>query len=157
MLCFISIKGKNVLWMIYLATAKPWPELRNIVQILYCIIFAILFLCHLFCPKWFWQPKKYFDSSNIFLLFLAKSEKILFLKLSIPEFMDATGFFPVYEKVKLFHINVFSSSFLLTWSKYTSLKWPWSTQQVSSFLKCNKLACHVLHGHIESVYLLQFR
>ena len=34
-------------------------------------------------------------------------------------------------KPNYFKKQCFSSSFLLTWSKYTSPKWPWSTQQAS--------------------------
>ena len=35
------------------------------------------------------------------------------------------------HKAKLYQETPLSSSFLLTWSKYTGPKWPWSTQQAS--------------------------
>ena len=48
-----------------------------------------------------------------------------------------------------------SSSFLLTWSRYTSPKWSWSLSRLVPCLKGIKLGCQVLLGHFGPVNLLQ--
>ena len=48
-----------------------------------------------------------------------------------------------------------SSSFLHTWSRYTSQKWSWSLTRLVPCLKWMELGCQVLLGHFGSVYLLQ--
>ena len=48
-----------------------------------------------------------------------------------------------------------SSSFLLTLSRYTDPKWPWSLSMLVPCLKCMEIGCQVLLGHFGPVYLLQ--
>ena len=48
-----------------------------------------------------------------------------------------------------------SSSFLLTWSRFTGPKWPWSLRRLVPCLKWMELGCQVLLGHFGHVYLLQ--
>jgi hypothetical protein len=48
-----------------------------------------------------------------------------------------------------------SSSFLLTWSRYTGPKWLWSLSRPVQCLKWLELECQVLLGHFGPVYLLQ--
>ena len=57
------------------------------------------------------------------------------------------------SKAKLFQL--FSSSFLLTLSKYTGPNWPWRTKQLVPSPIFMELTCQVLHGHFGPVYLLQ--
>ena len=64
-------------------------------------------------------------------------------------------FFNQYLKPNYFRKHCSSSSFLLTWSRYTSLKWPWSLTWLVPCLKFMKLGCHVLLGHFGPVYLHQ--
>ena len=47
-----------------------------------------------------------------------------------------------------------SSSFLLTWSRYTSPKWPWSLSRLISCLTWMELGCQVLFGCFWRVYIL---
>ena len=48
-----------------------------------------------------------------------------------------------------------SSSFLLTWSRHTSPKWPWSLTKLVPCLKWMELGCQLLLGHFGPVNLLQ--
>ena len=78
-----------------------------------------------------------------------------FKKIGCYEIPQYIAFLRLHLKPNYFKKQRSSSIFLLTWSRRTGSKWPWSHSRLDPCLKWMEVDYQVLHGHFGPVYLLQ--
>ena len=111
--------------------------------------------------KWFWETSPFVSTTLIqscgSLLSPKKSHvgRVWKMKVKQGSLGLSVCLFVTEVKPNYFKKRRSSSSFLLTWCRYTVPKWPWSLSRLVPCLKWMELGCQVLIGHFGPVYLLQ--